>query len=46
MHPRVVAVTAQDDHTLLLTTTNGEIRHFDMTPYLGYPVFEPLRQVE
>jgi hypothetical protein len=32
-------------HALLLTFTNGEIRHFDMTPYPGYPAFEPLRQV-
>lgn len=45
MNPRIAAVTAQDDHSLLLTFTNGEKRHFDMTPYLGYPVFEPLRQV-
>lgn len=33
MNPRIVAVTAHDDHTLLLTFTNGEIRHFDMTAY-------------
>lgn len=46
MSPRVTAVTAHDDHTLLLTYANGEIRHFDITPYLGYPAFEPLRQVE
>lgn len=45
MNPRIVAVTAHDDYALLLTFTNGEIRHFDMTPYLGCPAFEPLRQV-
>lgn len=45
MNPRITAVTACDDHTLLLTFTNGEIRHFDITPYLGYPAFEPLRQI-
>ena len=45
MNPRITAVTAHDDHTLLLTFTNGEIRHFDIAPYLGYPAFEPLRQV-
>jgi hypothetical protein len=45
MNPRVTAVAAGDDYTLLLTFTNGEIRHFDMAPYLVYPAFEPLRQV-
>ena len=28
-------------HALLLAFTNGETRHFDMTPYPGYPAFEP-----
>ena len=45
MNPRITAVTARDDYTLLLTFANGEIRHFAITPYLGYPAFEPLRQV-
>lgn len=45
MNPRIAAVTAHDDHTLLLTFTNGETRHFDMAPYLAYLAFEPLRQV-
>ena len=45
MNPRVSAVSALDDHVLLLTFTNGEMRHFDMKPYLGYPAFEPLRQI-
>ena len=45
MNPRITAGTAHDDYTLLLTFTNEEKRHFDMTPYLGYPAFEPLRQI-
>lgn len=45
MNPRITAVTAHDNHTLVLTFTNGETRRFDMTPYLGYPAFEPLRQI-
>jgi len=44
MNPRITAATAHDDYALLLTFTNGEIRLFDMAPYLGYPTFEPLRQ--
>lgn len=45
MNPRITAVTASDDHMLLLTFTNGETRCFNITPYLGYPAFEPLRQI-
>jgi hypothetical protein len=45
MNPRIAAVTAHDDLRLLLTFSNGEMRHFDITPYQGYPAFEPLRQV-
>ncbi|MDP1634345.1 MAG: DUF2442 domain-containing protein [Gallionellaceae bacterium] len=45
MNPRINSVAANDDYTLLLTFTNGEIRHFDMVPYLGYPAFEPLREI-
>ena len=30
------------DFGLLLTFTNGEQRHFDMRPYLHYPVFRRL----
>ena len=45
MSPRITTVIAHDDYALLLTFANGEIRHFDMTPYLGYQAFEPLRQV-
>ena len=45
MNPRITAVAARDDYTLLLTFTNGEIRYFDITPYLDYPAFEPLRQI-
>jgi hypothetical protein len=45
MNPRIAAVSAHDNHTLLLTFTNGETRRFDMMPYLGYPAFEPLRQI-
>ena len=45
MNPRITAVTAHDDYTLLLTFTNGETRRFDMTPYLAYPAFEPLQQI-
>lgn len=42
MPPEVVAVQALPDYHLLLTFENGEHKHFDMSPYLHYPVFQPL----
>jgi hypothetical protein len=43
--PFVVAVEPHDDHTLTLTFEGGEKRFFDMKPYLAWPVFEPLRDL-
>ena len=43
MLPEVIAVQALPDHHLLLTFENGEHKHFDMSPYLHYPVFHPLQ---
>ena len=45
MNPRIRQVAANDDHTLTITFANDEVRVFDMRPYLGYTVFEPLRNV-
>jgi len=42
---RVSHVIADSDYTLNLTFTNGEQRRFDMRPYLGYPVYQPLRNI-
>lgn len=43
MNPRVVQVAPQPGHRLVLSFANGEVRNFDLSPYLSYPVFEPLR---
>jgi len=43
MLPNVIAVQALPDHHLLLTFENGEHKCFDMSPYLHYPVFQPLQ---
>ncbi len=43
MNPRVTAVRALDDHTLLVTFANGESKRFDMRPYFDYPAFRRLR---
>ncbi|MDD5036100.1 MAG: DUF2442 domain-containing protein [Methylococcaceae bacterium] len=45
MNPRVQQVIAHDDHTLALSFANGETKVFDLSPYLGYPVFEPLQNI-
>ena len=43
MLPRVVAIETRPDFSLILTFEGGERRRFDMSPYLDYPVFKPLR---
>jgi hypothetical protein len=43
MFPDVTEVSPEPDYRLRLTFANGECRRFDMTPYLGYPVFLRLR---
>jgi len=42
MNPRVVTVSCMTGYKLELTFTNGEARVFDVSPYLHYPVYEPL----
>lgn len=34
------------EYNLLVTFQNGEHRHFDMAPYLNYPVFQKLKNPE
>nr|VFJ97271.1 MAG: Protein of unknown function (DUF2442) [Candidatus Kentron sp. H]VFJ97305.1 MAG: Protein of unknown function (DUF2442) [Candidatus Kentron sp. H]VFK02874.1 MAG: Protein of unknown function (DUF2442) [Candidatus Kentron sp. H] len=38
----VTAVEPHSDYRLLVTFSNGERKHFDMRPYLHYPVFRKL----
>jgi hypothetical protein len=46
MNPRVTAVQPQPDYTLKLTFTNGEVRLFDVKPYLATGIFQELRDVQ
>lgn len=41
--PRPVSVTAAENYSLNVTFNNGEIRRFDVSPYLAYPAFEALK---
>jgi len=43
MNPRVLTVEYKGGYQLLLTFTNKEVKQFDLTAYLKYPVYEPLR---
>ena len=46
MNPRVRDVKPQTDYRLLLTFTNGEVKVFDMKPYLNYNMFKPLKNID
>ncbi|HEY6000193.1 MAG TPA: DUF2442 domain-containing protein [bacterium] len=42
MNPRVRRVKPEDDYRLRITFTNGEVRVFDVSPYLKTGVFREL----
>lgn len=43
MNPRVADVKPNINHTLTLTFTNGEVRVFDLEPYLDKGIFKQLK---
>lgn len=43
MNPRVLTVEYKGEYQLLLKFTNQEIKQFDFSAYLNYPVYEPLK---
>ena len=43
--PRVVAVVANDDYTLTLTFTNGEVKMYDMKPMLDKGIWRELQNI-
>ena len=45
MNPRVTDVKPSQDYTLVLTFSNGEVRLFDVKPYLGKGIFRELREL-
>jgi hypothetical protein len=46
LNPRVKSVRPQPDYTLRLTFTNGEVRLFDVKPYLSKGIFQQLQNLE
>lgn len=41
--PRPVSVSVAENYSLNVTFNNGEMRRFDVRPYLAYPAFEALK---
>ncbi|MEI7504674.1 MAG: DUF2442 domain-containing protein [Paludibacter sp.] len=45
MNPRVINVKPEQNFKLLITFNNGEVKSFDVKPYLGIGVFKELQDV-
>jgi len=45
MNPRVKAVRPNPDYTLTLTFANGEVKSFDVKPYLNIGIFKELKDL-
>ena len=43
MNPRVIAAEYKGHYQLMLTFSNKEVRQFDISAYLDYPVYQPLK---
>jgi hypothetical protein len=43
MNSRIEKVVCIDKSNLEITFKNGEVKNFDVTPYLDYPVYEELK---
>ncbi len=45
MNPRVKHVRPNDNFTITVTFDNGEVRVFDVKPYLDYGIFRELKDL-
>lgn len=45
MNPRVVNVKPERNFTLRITFNNGEVKCFDVKPYLGIGIFKELQDL-
>ena len=45
MNPRVINVKPEQNFSLLLTFSNGEVKRFDVKPYLGIGIFKELQDL-
>ena len=46
MNPRVTTVHPNPDYTITLTFANGEVRRFDVKPYLDKGIFRALKDLQ
>lgn len=46
MNPRIKEVKPKPDYSLILTFNNGEVKVFDMKPYLETGIFCELKNLE
>ena len=46
MYLAIKEVKPTDDYQLLITFENGELRQFDMKPYLEYGIFQELKDLK
>jgi hypothetical protein len=45
MNPRVTSVKPAHNYTLQITFNNGEVKKFDVKPYLGIGIFKQLQDL-
>jgi len=45
MNPRVINVKPEQNYSLLLTFNNGEVKRFDVKPYLEIGIFKQLKDL-
>ena len=45
MNPRVIDVRPEQNFSHLITFSNGEVKNFDVKPYLGIGVFKELQDL-
>ena len=45
MNPRVINVKPEQNYSLLLTFNNGEVKRFDVKPYLEIGIFKELQDL-
>ena len=45
MNPRVISVATMSNFVLQLEFVDGRRATFDVSPFLNFPVFEPLKEI-
>jgi hypothetical protein len=45
MNPRVINVKPEQNFMLLITFSNGEVKYFDVKPYLEIGIFKELKDI-